>query len=129
MPRVTCLIGACLCLWIAFTLCERGTDSNQFYSASQLAGTGHDGLLLLPACALVLRLPVPKALRYGALAPAVPFPYVLPMQEHGVWIVAQAAIDDVGLWLLGLLAWHGLRVFARTGRAASGPVALEDGTA
>jgi hypothetical protein len=89
----------------------------------------YDGLLLLPACALALRLPVPKALRYGALALAVPFPYVLLMQEHGVWIVAQAAINGVCLWLLGLLAWHGLRVFARTGRAASGPVALEDGTA
>ena len=41
MWRVTCLIGACVCLWIGFSLFERGTDFNQFYSAAKLAGTGH----------------------------------------------------------------------------------------
>ena len=39
--RVACFAGACVCLLIGFSLFERGSDFNQFYSASQLAGTGH----------------------------------------------------------------------------------------
>jgi hypothetical protein len=69
----------------------------------------YDAVLLLPACALALRLPVPRAVRYAALALCVPIPYVLLMQEHGGWVVAQAAINGFELALLGRLAWHGLR--------------------
>lgn len=89
----------------------------------------YDGLLLLPACALLLRLPAPKVLRHGALLLCVPIPYLLLMQEHGKWIVAQAVINGVCLGLLGLLAGHALRVFGRTHAAISRPVAWEDGTA
>lgn len=41
MLRVNCVIGVCVCLWIGFSLFERGGDFNEFYSASRLAGTGH----------------------------------------------------------------------------------------
>lgn len=41
MWHLTCVIGACVCLWIGFSLVERGGDFSQFYSASQLAGSGH----------------------------------------------------------------------------------------
>lgn len=73
----------------------------------------YDAVLLLPACALALRLPGPKALRYGALLLCVPMPYLLLMQEHGAWIVAQVSINGFALALLGLLAFHGLRRPAR----------------
>jgi hypothetical protein len=66
-------------------------------------------VLLLPGIALALRLPVPQALRYGALALCIPIPYLLMMQEHGPWILAQVCINGVSLGLLGLLALHGLR--------------------
>src|ERR1022692_3566501 len=56
----------------------------------------------------VLWLPAPKALRYGALLLCVPIPYVLLMQEHGAWVVAQLSINGFGMLLLGLLAFHGL---------------------
>lgn len=69
----------------------------------------YDGVLLLPAMALILRLPVPQPLRYGALALCVPIPYLLLMQEHGSWIAAQIAINGVALSLLALLALHGLK--------------------
>jgi len=69
----------------------------------------YDAVLLLPACALALRLPAPKALRYGALLLCVPIPYVMLMQERATWVVAQVAINGFGLSLLGLLAIHGLR--------------------
>jgi len=69
----------------------------------------YDGVLLLPGIALALRLPVPQALRYGALALCIPIPYLLMMQEHGPWILAQVCINGVSLGLLGLLALHGLR--------------------
>ena len=69
----------------------------------------YDAVLLLPACALALRLPVPKAVRYGALLLCVPIAYVLLMQEHAAWVVAQVAINGFGLSLLGLLAFHGPR--------------------
>jgi hypothetical protein len=69
----------------------------------------YDGVLLLPGIALVLRLPVPPALRYGALALCIPIPYLLMMQEHGPWILAQVCINGVSLGLLGVLAFHGLR--------------------
>jgi hypothetical protein len=74
----------------------------------------YDAVLLLPACALAVRLPAPKALRYAALLLSVPFPYVLLMQEHGAWTVAQLSINGFGLSLLGLLAWHDLKRSART---------------
>ena len=86
----------------------------------------YDAVLLLPACALVLRLPAPKALRYGALLLCVPIPYVLLMQEHGAWVVAQLSINGFGMLLLGLLAFHGLRVSARTQPVVHG-VAAGDG--
>src|ERR1039457_4750154 len=86
----------------------------------------YDAALLLPACALVLRLPAPKALRYGALLLCVPIPYVLLMQEHGAWVVAQLSINGFGMLLLGLLAFHGLRVSARTQPVVHG-VAAGDG--
>jgi len=73
----------------------------------------YDGVLLLPACALALRLPAPKALRYGALLMCVPIPYLLLMKEHGLWVVAQVSINGFALLLLGLLAVHGLRRSAR----------------
>jgi hypothetical protein len=88
----------------------------------------YDGLLMLPAIALVLRLPAPKTLRYGALLLCVPIPYVLLMQEHGAWVPAQIIVNGVGLWLLGLLAVQGrsrplrqLRVASRVA-GASQPV-------
>jgi len=77
----------------------------------------YDGVLLLPACALALRLPVPKAVRYGALALCVPIPYVLLMQEHGAWAVAQIVINGFGLSLLGLLAFGALGPLKRRLRA------------
>lgn len=89
----------------------------------------YDALLILPACALILQLPAPKALRYGALLLAVPVPYLLLMQEHGRWIVAQLAINGVGLWLLALLAWHALRVHGRTGNTIARRLAWENRTA
>jgi len=72
----------------------------------------YDAVLLLPACALAMRLPAPKTLRYGALLLCVPIPYVMLMQEHATWVVAQVAINGFGLSLLGLLAWHGLKASA-----------------
>lgn len=69
----------------------------------------YDGVLLLPACALVLRLPVTEAMRYWALLLCVPIPYLLLIQGHGVWFMAQIAINGFGLCLLGLLAFHVLR--------------------
>jgi hypothetical protein len=72
----------------------------------------YDAVLLLPACALALRLPAPKALRYGALLLCVPMPYVMLMQEHGAWVVAQVCINGFALSLLGLLALHALRASA-----------------
>jgi len=73
----------------------------------------YDAVLLLPAIALVLRLPAPQALRYAALALCIPIPYVLLMQEHGAWIVAQLCINGMGLALLGLLAFRQFRVASR----------------
>jgi hypothetical protein len=73
----------------------------------------YDAVLLLPAIALAMRLPVPKALRYGALALAVPIPYLLLMEDRGTWVAAQIAVNGFGLAVLGLLAWHGLRRSAR----------------
>ena len=81
----------------------------------------YDGLLLLPACALALRLLVPKALRYGALLLCVPFPYVLLMQEHGEWIAAQIAIQAFSLSLLTLLASHNLMWGSARGRIVGRP--------
>jgi len=80
----------------------------------------YDAVLLLPACALAVRLPVPKAVRYGALLLCVPMLYVLLIQEHDAWVVAQFVINDFGLSLLGVLAFHGLRKSARTGTVAHG---------
>ncbi|MGA2592861.1 MAG: glycosyltransferase family 87 protein [Bryobacteraceae bacterium] len=68
----------------------------------------YDAVLLLPAILLALGLPGPKALRYGALLLCVPIPYLLLMQEHGVWVVTQVSINGFGLLLLGLLAAHRL---------------------
>jgi hypothetical protein len=65
----------------------------------------YDAVLLLPACALALRLPA-KPLRYAALLLCVPFPYLLLMQEYGAWAIAQVCVNGFGLSLLGLLAWH-----------------------
>jgi hypothetical protein len=73
----------------------------------------YDAVLLLPACALALRLPAPQALKYAAVLLCVPIPYVLLMQEHGAWVAAQVSINGFGLALLGLLAWHGLRASAK----------------
>jgi hypothetical protein len=69
-------------------------------------------VLLLPACALGLRLPGPQALRFAALLLSVPIPYVLLIEDNGAWVVAQVAINGFGLALLGLLAFHALRRFA-----------------
>jgi len=69
----------------------------------------YDAVLLLPAAALLLRLPVPEVLRYAALALCVPVPYLLLMQEHGAWIPAQLVINGVSLWLLAILASHRLQ--------------------
>jgi hypothetical protein len=84
----------------------------------------YDAVLLLPACALALRLPVPKVVRYGALALCVPIPYVLLMQEHGAWVVAQVVLNGFGLSLLGMLAFHGLRRPARTLAPVSGSISF-----
>jgi hypothetical protein len=82
----------------------------------------YDAVLLLPACALALRIPAAKALRYGALLLSIPIPYLLLMQEHGLWAVAQVAINGFGLSLLGLLAFHGLRRRSRlSARTHSAP--------
>ena len=82
----------------------------------------YDAVLLLPACALALRIPAAKALRYGALLLSIPIPYLLLMQEHGLWAVAQVAINGFGLSLLGLLAFHGLRRRSRlSARTQSAP--------
>src|SRR5208283_1448507 len=78
----------------------------------------YDAVLLLPACALALRLPGPKALRYAALLLAVPIPYVLLIKDNAAWVVAQVCINGFSLSLLGLLAFHGLRKSARTGVVA-----------
>jgi hypothetical protein len=69
----------------------------------------YDGLLLLPAVALLLRLPAKETLRYAALALCTPIPYLLLMQEHGSWAVAQLAINGVNLSLLAMLALHALK--------------------
>ncbi len=69
----------------------------------------YDAVLLLPACALALRLPLPTAVRYAALALCVPIPYVLLMQEHGSWVAAQVLINGFGLSILGILSFHALR--------------------
>jgi hypothetical protein len=36
-----CLAGAFVCLWMGFSVPERASDFNEFYSASKLAGSGH----------------------------------------------------------------------------------------
>lgn len=73
----------------------------------------YDGVLLLPACALALRLPVPRMLRYWALLLCVPIPYVLLVLLRGGWQVAQVSINGFSLSLLGLMVLHGLRRQAR----------------
>jgi len=80
----------------------------------------YDAVLLLPACALGLRLPGPQALRFAALLLAVPVPYVLLIEDNAAWVVAQVCINGFGLGLLGLLAFHALRRAARTGGVARG---------
>jgi hypothetical protein len=35
------IAGACVCLWLGFSVPERGADFNQFYAAGKLAGSGH----------------------------------------------------------------------------------------
>jgi len=60
-----------------------------------------------------LRIPAAKALRYGALLLSIPIPYLLLMQEHGLWAVAQVAINGFGLGLLGLLAFHHPRALCK----------------
>ena len=35
-----CVAGACICLWMGFSVSERASDFNEFYSASKLAGSG-----------------------------------------------------------------------------------------
>jgi len=72
----------------------------------------YDGVLLLPAFALALRLPCPEAIRYLAILLCVPIPYLLLIQGHGIWVLAQISINGFGLSLLALLALHGLRRFA-----------------
>jgi hypothetical protein len=74
----------------------------------------YDAVLLLPACALGLRLPGPQALRFAALLLSVPIPYVLLIEDNAAWVVAQVCINGFGLWLLGILALHGFRRSART---------------
>jgi len=74
----------------------------------------YDGVLLLPACALALKLPVPEAIRSWALLVCAPIPYLLLIQAHGIWMMGQIAINGFGLSLLGLLAFHCLRPPART---------------
>ena len=80
----------------------------------------YDAVLLLPACALGLRLPGPKALRFAALLLSVPIPYVLLIEDNAAWIVAQVCINGFGMGLLALLAFHALRRSARTTAAAHG---------
>ena len=72
----------------------------------------YDAILLLPACAFACRIPAVKVLRYGALLLCVPIPYLLLMQEHGLWALAQIAINGFSLSLLGLLAFHGFRRYS-----------------
>jgi hypothetical protein len=81
----------------------------------------YDALLLLPACALVLRLPGPKELRFAALLLSVPVPYVLLIEDNASWVVAQVAINGFGLALIGLLAYHALK---KSGRIGAGLEAL-----
>lgn len=69
----------------------------------------YDGVLLLPAAAMLLRLPVPQFLRYAALLLCVPIPYLILMQTNGPWLAAQLSVHVVALGLLGLLALHRLR--------------------
>jgi hypothetical protein len=73
----------------------------------------YDGVLLLPACALALKLPVPEAVRYLALLVCAPIAYLLLIQGHGIWMIGQIAINGFGLSLLALLAFHALRATAR----------------
>jgi hypothetical protein len=70
----------------------------------------YDAVLLLPAFALALRLPADNVLRYWALLLCVPIPYLLLVQRHGIWALAQFSINGFGLLLLGLLAFHSLKV-------------------
>ncbi len=37
---LVCMVGACVCLWMGFSLTERAADFNQFYSAGKLVGGG-----------------------------------------------------------------------------------------
>lgn len=84
----------------------------------------YDAVLLLPACALALRMPAPKALRCAALLLCIPIPYLLLMKEHGMWIGAQLSIHGFCLWLLALLAVHALRRSARMPAPAGRTVAF-----
>jgi len=79
----------------------------------------YDAVLLLPACGLALRLPGPKSLRYAALLLSVPIPYIILIQDHGLWVVPQVSINGFGLLLLALLAFPGLKSYARIQPALS----------
>jgi hypothetical protein len=37
---LACLVGVAVCLWMGFSVPERGTDFNEFYSAGKLVGSG-----------------------------------------------------------------------------------------
>lgn len=86
----------------------------------------YDAVLLLPACALALRLPAHRAMRIWAILLCLPIPYLLLIQGHGIWLLAQIGISGFGLSLLGLLAWHGWRGSTRSRAVAHGLTAGAD---
>jgi hypothetical protein len=89
----------------------------------------YDAVLLLPGVALALRLRAPKFLRQWALLVAIPFPYLFLIVGRWGWVAAQPIINGFSLSLLGLLAFHALKRFARIQPMVSPAVAWENRTA
>lgn len=119
--RIACLIGAGACLWIGFSVPERGGDFNEFYSAAKLAGSGHlydwdriqkveleNGAIVIPFG----RLPVYAALMKPLAA--LPYPYA-----RAVWLLANLAAL---IWFA--LLWPGRRSDAVTMLCWSCPAAI-----
>jgi len=104
--RMACLMGAGVCLWIGFSVPERGGDFDEFYSASKLAGSGHlydwDRLQRLERENETIVIPFGRLPVYAGLMKPLAgmrYPYA-----RGAWL----AVNLAALILFALL-WPGRR--------------------